>query len=197
MATIYDCNNPKDGWSLCHHFIGGILMVIRALVNEIKQSDDEDEKEQLKRKISDEEARLIGKIFIVMLRMNDCGFHEDADYMQDNMDTIARTDLLDLADIEVISSDSHIFTLQAPVENTDGTVTLVEKELIPLGFKLVRKIGNPVKRVIVSFLGTEYLFECCCTLHEAVPSHVCPLHHEVPEESDEINLIKKIRSNYL
>lgn len=95
MSTARTCTTPEDGWALYHHFLANLLLVIRMQGQDHHKEENEQEKYKLERGISDNWAKLIGHLYMIMRRMQTFGYSEDAAKMQQIVDMTIELDLTD------------------------------------------------------------------------------------------------------
>jgi hypothetical protein len=93
MSTVRMCTTPEEGWGLYSHFLGNLLLVIRASQWDDDKDKNEDEQNLRDRTISDAWSKLVGSLYMIMRRMKVNGYEEDASKMQQIIDMTVELDL--------------------------------------------------------------------------------------------------------
>ena len=100
MSTARTCTTPEEGWSLYSHFLGNIFMAIRFAI----ESKERDGDEKFKRVVDTLGARLTGYLYLIVRRMTQGGYSEEATKMQHILDLVTDGDLADLGVLRLIDA---------------------------------------------------------------------------------------------
>ena len=94
MATVNDCTEPEEGWSLINHFLGNILLAIRFVVNGKQKG--------WQATVAEMRTKFLGHLNTIVFRMNLNGHGEDAAKMRQICALVEDSDLNDLVSIQAI-----------------------------------------------------------------------------------------------
>jgi len=86
MSTIHDFENLEDGWSLVSHFISNQILAIRLIMQNVEYGKEAKEKQE--RCISDIQAQLAGKLYMIVFRMQAIGCEEVAMKVKQILDMV-------------------------------------------------------------------------------------------------------------
>jgi len=91
MTTVYTCTEPKDAWGLVSHFLANRFLVIDGACERVEEDTSFAEKAEAM--ISNAHANLVGNLYLIIRRMNSCGYIVDASEIQKILDMVTDQDV--------------------------------------------------------------------------------------------------------